>query len=173
MTTLYSMRTVACMKKHLVCLAIFAGAFSQVSAEDSVTLHPEFPVVSGEYQLTDNWRITLPTEFNRRFEESELVIWRPGFTIWMSLWNNDHNETIDERVEWVRQKNDASAFDEMLNTEDALARYSYRLNESREEGIVYALYGFAFKQDGHIQVAFYFDDESDLEMAEALLSSIR
>ena len=138
-----------------------------------MTLHPDFPVVSGDYQLSADWSVTLPDEMNRRIEDQDLVLWRPGFTVWLSLWNNDNAETAEQRIEWLSSDVSVDAFDQSVQTESSPAKYSYRLNEEREGGVVYALYGFALKDDGHLQVAIYLDDENDVESAASLFQSIR
>ncbi len=61
-------------------------------------LHPDYPVVSGSYRLTPNWTIDLPFEMNRRTEDSDLVLSRPGFTVWLAIWGNDHDESESERM---------------------------------------------------------------------------
>lgn len=137
-----------------------------------MTLNPDFQVVSDFHQLDDDWWITFPKQFNKRFEDSEVVFWHSGFTIWASVWNNDDGKSIQERLDWFRSRADASAFDEAESTDGSPARYSYRLNESRQKGVVYALYGFVFKDRGHLQIAFYFDQENDLNMARSLFESI-
>ena len=48
-------------------------------------LNPQFPIVEGRYQMTGEWSIALPGQFNRRIENQDLVIWRPGFTIWLAI----------------------------------------------------------------------------------------
>ena len=53
-------------------------------------LHPDFPVAEDNYQMTDEWSLTLPLPFNRRFEEGSLVIWRPRLTFWINVWGNDN-----------------------------------------------------------------------------------
>ena len=138
-----------------------------------MTLHPDFPVVSGDYKLSADWAMTLPQEMNRRVEDQDLVLWRPGFTIWMSLWKNEHDETIPERIQWFQSDTDPAAFDTSVQADEIPARYSYRLNENREESVVYALHGFALKDDGHLQVAIYVDSESDIAEAKVLFNSLR
>lgn len=137
-----------------------------------MSLHPDFPIVSGECQLSENWALTLPMEFNRRLEDQDLVLWRPGITIWMSLWNNDHNESIAERLAWIRDDISEEAFEVVLDGESDPGRLRYRLNEPREDGIVYALYGFVVKDMGHLQIAIYVDDEGDIETAKNILDSV-
>ena len=138
-----------------------------------MSLHPEFPVVSGDYALNENWALTLPDEFNRRLEEQDLVLWRPGFTIWLSLWNNDHDETIAERLTWIREDVSDEAFDLKLDADSDPGRLVYRLNERREEDVVYALYGFVVKADGHLQMAMYVDEEGSIEAAATVFASVR
>ncbi len=138
-----------------------------------MTLHPDFPVVSGDYQLSADWSATLPEEMNRRIEGQDLVLWRPGFTVWMSLWNNDNGETIQQRIEWLRSETSPDAFEVSVQIGETPARYSYRLDEDRDGQIVYALYGFVLKADGHLQVAIYVDDQGDLEEAGSLFNSVR
>ena len=132
-----------------------------------------FPVVSGDYHLSSRWAITLPKEMNRRLEDQDLVLWRPGITVWMSLWNNNRGETVRERLDWLQSDASPDAFDVSVEANSTPARYSYRLNEQREAGVVFALYGFAIKDDGHLQIAIYVDQEADLTDARALLDSVR
>lgn len=137
-----------------------------------MTLHPDFPRVSGDYRLSDDWVLTLPAEMNRRMEDKHLVLWRPGFSVWMSLWNNCYGESIQDRLQWLQLDTNPAAFDTSLRADDTPARYSYRLNEEREEGVVYGLYGFALKTDGYVQIAIYVDHEADLVNAELLFNSL-
>jgi hypothetical protein len=138
-----------------------------------MTLHPDFPVVNGDYRLAPGWAITLPKAMNRRIEDQDLVLWRPGMTVWMSMWNNDHAESVTDRLAWIRSDASPDAFDVSEDSKGTPARYSYRLDEQRDEGVVFALYGFALKDDGHLQIAIYVDEESDLADARELLSSVR
>ena len=50
-------------------------------------LNPHFPVVTGRHQLTAEWSIDLPGEFNRRIDDGDLVFWRPGITAFVAIWN--------------------------------------------------------------------------------------
>jgi hypothetical protein len=132
-----------------------------------------FPVVEGHYQMTDDWWVTLPKPMKRRFEDESLVLWRKGLTIWTIVWNNDDDRTQDEILESLRGAASAEAFDVVVRQDRGLTRYSYRLDEEREEGLVHALYVFSIADIGHVQMAIYFDVESDLEEARAIGDSLR
>lgn len=132
----------------------------------------KFPVVEGHYQMTENWSVTLPEPMKRRFEDESLVLWRKGFTIWTIVWENDDDRTRAETLEWLRENMSQAAFDLSVEQDRGLTRFSYRLNEERGEGLVYALYAFAIADIGHVQMAIYFDDEAELEQARAIGKSL-
>lgn len=125
-------------------------------------LHPDFPVVNGPYWLTDDWLVTLPFEMNRRFEDDSLVLWRPGFSIWISVWGNDRAQTCRERYDRVRRDANPARFSEYVVEQAEAIWFSYRLKEHHPAPAVYA---FAFAPCGHIQAAMYFDVEGDAETA--------
>ena len=110
---------------------------------------------------------------NRRLEEQDLVLWRPGYTIWMSIWGNDNNESINERIQWIETDSSTEAYDFSIDLNRTPPTVSYKLNDVRGEDVVYALYTFAFKDDGHIQMAIYVDHQSDFTTAQQIASSIQ
>lgn len=132
----------------------------------------KFPIVEGHYQMTENWSVTLAEPMKRRFEDGSLVLWRKGFTIWTIVWENDDGRSQAETLEWLRENMSESAFDLRVENDRGLTRFSYRLNEERGEGLVYALYAFAIADIGHVQMAIYFDDEADLERARDIEKSL-
>lgn len=136
-------------------------------------LHPDYPVVYGVYRLTDDWTATLPFEMNKRIEDGSLVLWRPGFTIWVVVWGNDNNQSAAERLEEIMGRADEAATDMTIELKSNPVRLAYRLEEEHERGPVKALYGFAFKPEGHVQLAVYLDQESDIEDAYSLHRSLR
>jgi hypothetical protein len=136
-------------------------------------LHPEFPVIEGEYQMTKDWSVTLPEKFNRRFEDGSLVIWRPGFTIWAIVWNNNHIESKEARLATLQRETGKRAFDVQVVREKELLRFASRVNENAEDKRMAAFYGFAVGSDGHVQLGIYFDNENDVELAKKIWQSLR
>lgn len=134
--------------------------------------HPTFPVVKGKYQLTKEWSITLPKKFHRRFEEGNLVLWRPGFTMWIAVWGNDHGQSAEERFAQLRDSVSPDAFDVEEVTSGEVVRLGYRLDEASDDGRAAAFYGFAVGFDGHVQIAIYFDREGDLNLAKGIWRSL-
>lgn len=122
--------------------------------------------------MTSDWAVTLQQQFNRRLDDGSLVFWRPGITIWVIVWGNDKEESQEARLEWLRSDTSPQAFDAESATDGDITRYSYRLTERRDEGVVHALYAFAIGVDGHVQMAIYCDDKNDLETARAIYWSL-
>jgi hypothetical protein len=135
--------------------------------------HPAFPVIEGRYGMTKEWSILLPEKFNRRFEEESLVIWHSGFTMWIIVWGNDGFEARETRLAQLRARVSDQAFDLEQSHDEGVLVFSYRLRETIDDNSVPALYGFAIGESGHVQMAIYFDQESDLGKAKAILKSLR
>ena len=135
-------------------------------------LHPDFPVIEGLYQITRDWSVTLPSAFNRRVEEGDLVIWRPGMTIWTAVWGNDDNKSEEERISWIKTDISSDAFDISEEKEGDVIRLKYRLVEDTGDDRIPAYYCFAVGKTGYVQMAIYFDSESDLYDAELIWKSL-
>ena len=133
---------------------------------------PGFPLVEGNYALTETWSIRLPEPFARRIEDGSLVLWRQGLTIWLSVWGNDNNESQSERLEWIKREASPDRYSEKESISDGLTRYSYRLRDENDDGPLEALYGFAISDDGHLQLSVYFDDVADEISANQLVGSV-
>jgi len=145
----------------------FANAVSPVDPDDC--LHPDFPVVEGEHALNAAWCIALPWKFNRRIEEGNLVLWRPGTVLYFVAWNNDNGDAIAVRFGLLRDDVPPEAFEIEEVSGDGYAALSYRLVEDGTEG----LYGFVVAEEGHLQVAFHVSDGVQMDAARALFETLR
>jgi len=139
---------------------------------DHRMLNPKFPTVEGRYQMTAGWAVTLPGKFNRRLEDGSLVFWRPGITAWTNVWENNKRESREDRLKWISGDASADSFDAETHVDANVTRFAYRLTERREKAAVHAVHAFAIGQDGHVQMAIYFDNEDDLRIAKQLWNSL-
>ncbi len=147
------------------------GVFEPVESpvDPDECLHPDYPIVSGDFALTPEWSIVLPHKFNRRVEEGSLVLWRLGTTLYFNAWSNEPKLTIEERLTSFQQGSSANAFEQQLENAVGYRKYSYRLVEDG----VHVLHGFAVSENEHLQIAVYFDDEADIELARSILASLK
>lgn len=96
-------------------------------------LHPNFPIIEGHYQMTEEWLLNLPVQFNRRIEDSDPIIWRPGFTIYVAIWGNDYNKSTTDLLSWIKEDISNDATDIKEESHNNIIRLSYRLNEDSED----------------------------------------
>jgi hypothetical protein len=129
---------------------------------------PGFPLVEGVHALTKSWSLTLPGPFARRVEDGALVLWRPGITLWIVAYHNDHDETQAARLAAMRSVMSSNATNVRAEQADGLSRLTYQLVEDG----VGTLMALVFSDAGHLQVAVYFDELDDAAIAEQLAASI-
>lgn len=137
-------------------------------------LHPDFPVVEGDIVLTDRWMLTLPGAFNRRMEEGNLVIWRPGLTMWLSAWGVEDGLSVEARIADAKAGAATGAKDWTEETLDGVTRLSYGLSEAGKDGRnVLSLNAFSYAEDGQILAAFYTDDPAEILVAKEIAGTVR
>ncbi len=132
-----------------------------------MSLHPDFPVVSGRHTLTRTWVVGLPGDFNRRVEDEGVCIWRPGLTLWFSVWSSADERQPSETLTWLRSEIAPDAYDVRIEP----LRLSYRLAEQSDDARVSALYGFVVAPSSYLQFAAYADDETDLDVGRTVFDS--
>jgi len=137
-----------------------------------MSLHPDYPVISGHYQLTSTWSLELPNSFNRRVEDGSLVIWHPGFTIWASAWKYDDGQSTEARLQEIKDMASSERFDEITETDGSLMRFAYRLDEDSEDERQPALQSYVLSPDSELVLAIYFDDPADLDKALQIWRSV-
>lgn len=132
-----------------------------------------FPVVEGDHALTGTWSIHLPEKFARRVEGGDLVLWRPGLTIWLAAWGNEKKASQVKRLKSIKKDASPDRFAEFESKTDGVTRYTYRLRDKNQGGPVESLYASVISDDGHPQMAVYFDDPEDEAKARALAESVQ
>jgi len=137
-------------------------------------MHPDYPIVEGHYQLTSDWSLVTPLPLNRRVEDGDLILWRPGFTIILAFWENEKKESIKERLKWLKDGTSPAAMNkrEFLLGEE-MSRFSYELTEDHDGQMVLGYYGFVIAPEEHVQFAVYLDEETELKVAKEIFNSIR
>lgn len=148
------------------------GAPADPDQPSIAALQPDFPVAEGPFKMTSDWSINLPQPMNRRFEDDALVLWRPGLTAWITIWGNPKLDSPTVRLGKIKQMSSPHRYDEKEWTNNSLIYYTYRLTEDADDRKPAALYGNVIGIAGHIQIALYFDQESSLAPATALIGRI-
>lgn len=86
----------------------------------------DFPFVINRIALTEKWSLHLPLACKLRMEDGSMVLWRPGFTIWLNAWGNDTGESITDRKTHFAETASPENFDARVHEEAGYLYYSYR-----------------------------------------------
>ena len=125
-----------------------------------MSLHPDYPIVTGQYQMTDEWTVMLPEKFNRRVEEGSLVLWRPALTFWVIIWGNDGDVSTDERLTSILAAASSLRTDQQIERTGDIIRLTYELpaeDTSRSQPAYRSISGYVISALGHVQISAYFD----------------
>lgn len=153
---------------------ILAGSCRLGEADDACRAARElmgaldYPRVEGEYQLTKDWWITLADPVRRRFEDGTMIFWRPGFTVFVKVWEQGGPEALKQ----VEASSDDRRYDVLEESDGGLLRYAYRLDEHADDERRPAFHGFVVGARSYVQIGVYFDDEKDLAAAMAVWRSL-
>lgn len=133
---------------------------------------PGFPIVQGDHALTDMWNVHLPAPFARRIEDDSLVLWRPGLTIWLAPWLNNHNQTQSKRLATIKGMVSPEGYDARESVHGGVTHFSYRLRDDNENGPIESLNAWAISDNEQLQMSIYFDDPTDATVAQQIVDSI-
>jgi hypothetical protein len=138
-------------------------------------LHPDFPVVSGDYLMTTGWHVSLPEEFNRRIEDGSLVLWRPELTFWINVWNNDNQLTVDQQLNAILNSASDDRSDEKIDRDSAITRLTYELTEidpERANAEYRSISGYVISSRGYAQISAYYDSPSARTLGYQIIHSV-
>jgi hypothetical protein len=141
-----------------------------------MSLHPDYPIVTGQYQMTDEWTVMLPEKFNRRIEEGSLVLWRPALTFWIAVWGNDRNASTDERLASILETASDLRSDQQIERAGDVVRLTYELPEedtSRPKPVYRSISGYVISAPGHVQISAYFDTPIARTLGYEVIHSVR
>jgi hypothetical protein len=141
-----------------------------------LSLHPDFPIVEGLYRLTREWELNLPEKFNRRVEDADLVIWRPGLTFWIAVWGPQADMTPEETLVWILKDASPDRTDETVDRSGGVIRLSYRLREhdpERHRQDYVSISGYVIAPSGHVQISAYCDSSEAERTGDKVIGSVR
>jgi len=142
----------------------------------SPRLHPDFPIAEGRFALTDEWTAELPGPFNRRTEDGDLVIWRPGLTFWIAVWGAEDGRSPEETLAWLLEGASPERKAQRVQQEGRLTRLTYRLQESdpeRKPAAYVAIHGYVIGPESHVQISAYCDNPEAERLGAEVIASVR
>jgi hypothetical protein len=130
--------------------------------------------MSRRVPVTPSWSLELEQPLEPRVEYGDLVLTRPGFTLYLAAYVHAPGQPPDEALATYKTNAPPERFDEIDVTLAGGERaHAYRLDEQADNHRRPGFYGVVVGARGHVELAVYFDDEEDVAAARALWRSLR
>lgn len=129
------------------------------------------PVDRGVIQVSRNWGFSIATRMLKRFDKGSLVIWRPGFTIWLDSFNTN-GVGLEERISNVLKTVSPDKTDFSEVEENGIHKIRYSLQEITDGKEQNAVYIFALSEDQEMHMAIYFDNSNDMSEIEEIWKTL-
>lgn len=129
------------------------------------------PVDVGHIKVTKNWGFNICSHMLKRIDKGSLVIWRPGFTIWLDSYDAN-GVGLDERIDRVMTyiSPDRTAF--LESRKGGVHKIRYHLQEVEYGKEQNAVYVFALTESRELHMAIYYDNPSDLSEIEEIWKTL-
>jgi hypothetical protein len=124
-------------------------------------------------QITDEWIIDLPADYQRRVEDEKLIFWKTGITVIVVAYRLPESTGKLELLNKIQQKIPQDALETLVSTKGKIAGLGYTQIQNLENDIKrLALYTFTTSDVSCLQVAFYLDNPDDLPWAKSVWETI-
>ena len=161
------MRFLACV--IVIAISLVLGACAKQPAQKP---DPASREAIGVVQFADNWSLNFEQKHFRRTEDGSIVFWRPGFTMWIAVWPLQAAETTESCYGDVKEGISPKAFDLTEEVEGSVLKCAYRLDEESDDRRLPGFYCYAVGPTDYVQMAIYFDEPRDLEVAKEIWRSV-
>ncbi len=105
---------------------------------------------------------------NRRFVDDSLILWRPGLTARLAVWDGaveQPTQRLDQLVSGLPEQ----AYNRLQWSDGHTVHYSFRFADDTSHD---ALYGFTIAATSLVDTAVHFDSEDDADTAYQMLESV-
>tara|TARA_B100000745_G_scaffold300260_1_gene253548 strand:- start:1236 stop:1994 length:759 start_codon:yes stop_codon:yes gene_type:complete len=129
------------------------------------------PVEKGHVNITEFWEFSVNSYMLRRFDNGSLVIWRPGFTIWLTSYTPDNPNYNDRASDLVTRASPNKTDLERIES-DGLIKVRYFLDEEVNGELQSSAYIYGFTECQEIHIAIYFDGPKHRSEIDNVWSSL-
>lgn len=129
------------------------------------------PVDSGPVTIGDCWTFDIASRMTRRIEDDSIVIWRPGFTIWIDIYTT-HVRTRKERFELINEIKPDLAYDIKQEEANGLLKLRYRYDKEEFVNKQPSICVFGLTDRDEIHMTVYFDSDVYLNEIEQIWNTL-
>jgi hypothetical protein len=129
------------------------------------------PVEKGNINITNEWSFDVSTRMVKRIDKGSLVVWRPGFTLWIDAYKPE-----DKDINARERKLLDIISPERINFEsirqDQLQKIRYELTEESGEYIQKSAYISGLTESQEIHITIYYDDPKSISEIDEIWNTI-
>jgi hypothetical protein len=129
------------------------------------------PIEGGRVILAKTWRFEVSSLMLRRMDHGSLVIWQPGFTIWINVYKAK-GKSIQERVDGILKIKSKDAFGLQQEQQGGMLKLRYQLAEESNGEIQDSVCLFGFTADEEVHMAIYYDEKKLLDEVNKIWQSL-
>jgi hypothetical protein len=125
------------------------------------------------FQITHEWFIDIPDDFEHRIEDQRLIFWKTGITVILVVFRLPEDKGKIELLNLIQERIPESALETLVSTKGEIVGLGYtEIEKIDEEKKRLSLYTFTASDTSCLQTAFYLDRPDDLEWAKSTWKSI-
>lgn len=116
------------------------------------------------YQLSTDWSIEVPEDYQRRKEDDHLIFWRKGATILTTIFAYSGEKNRQILLANLKARAEAEKLEVITDLDGDIERFGYFKIEDIHPGHKrLALHAFTTAPYGCLQTSFYLDDPDELK----------
>ncbi|MGI6741185.1 MAG: hypothetical protein ACOX7C_06870 [Brevefilum sp.] len=124
------------------------------------------------FQITREWIIDIPTEFEHRVEEEKLIFWKAGTTVIAAVFSLPNNTGKIELFTQIKEKFPEDILETFVSTRGEIVGLGYTHVLETDEHNRLALVTFTASDTTCLQVGYYLDNPDDLSWAKSVWETI-
>ncbi len=124
------------------------------------------------FNITPEWTIDLPEDFQHRTENDKLVFWKQGITVIIAAYRLPPETGKLKLLNQIQQNQPEDALETLVSTKGKIVGLGYtQIEDIKATKKRLSLYTFTASDTSCLQIAFYLDDPSDLDWAKSVWKS--
>ena len=125
------------------------------------------------FQITREWLINLPEDFDSRVEEGKLILWKTGITVVAVVFRVPESTDKISLLNQIQEKLPDDTLETLVSTKGEIVGLGYtRIHEVMEQKKRLSLYTFTASDSSCLQIAFYLDQPEDLNWAKSVWEQV-
>lgn len=121
------------------------------------------------FQITNEWLVQIPEDFEHRVERERVVFWTTGMTVAVVVFSVQEDTGKLELLNQIQEKIPEDALEKFVSTRGEIAGLGYtRIQDYQDIKNRLALVTFTASDTSCLQMAFYMDKPQDLEWAKSI-----